>query len=117
MAVLVYSQAQQRGGRMNPEERAKRTVETLEQSLKLTAPQKDSVYAYSLEQAKEQQALFQQAGDGGRAGIMEKMRVIREKTDTKIKAVLDETQKKQYDEQMKERQGRGGFGGGGGRQN
>ncbi len=117
--LFSYAQPPQRGGqqgRMSPEDRAKRTVEDLEKSLKLTKQQQDSVYAYSLTQAKEQQALFQQGQDGDRQAMMGKMREIRANTDKKIRTILNDDQKAAYDKLMKERQNRQGPGNRGGRQ-
>lgn len=115
--LFSYAQPQQRGGqgRMNPEERAKRTVENLEKPLKLTKEQKDSVYAYSLAQTKEQQALFQQGRDGDRQAMMGKMREIQANTDKKIRAILNDDQKASYEELVKERQNRQRPGNRGGR--
>ncbi|GAA4804239.1 hypothetical protein GCM10023231_36630 [Olivibacter ginsenosidimutans] len=103
------SKAQQgRGGmRMKPEDRAKHSVDLLNEKLTLTQEQKDSVYQFSLAEAKEQQALFQAGNNGGdRKANFEKMRSIREKTQQKIKGILTDEQQKAYDELVKEQRNR-----------
>ncbi|WP_257666612.1 hypothetical protein [Parapedobacter tibetensis] len=117
MVVLMaigLSFAQQRGGRGfgNPEENAKRTSEQLEKELKLSAAQKDSVYAFTLEQSKAMQQAFQNNQDGDRSQMMGKMRELREQTDKKILSVLDDDQKKGYEKMVKERANRMRQGGG-----
>jgi len=107
--IATLSMAQQnrgRGGmRATPEERAKRSVEMLDKQLTLTQTQKDSIYQFSLNEAKEQQALFQGSKDGDdRKEGFEKMRALREKTQQKIKGVLTEEQQKAYDSLMEQRQ-------------
>src|SRR5690606_28205345 len=97
LVVAGLSFAQERGRRAGtPEERAKRATEHLEKELKLTAAQKDSVYAYSLAQSKAMQQAFQNNKDGDRRQMGEKMRELRTQTNTKILSVLDEDQKKAY---------------------
>lgn len=98
------------GGRMgNPEERAKRSVESLEKELKLDAAQKDSIYKFELANAQVQQQLFEKGrtdGNVDRQKIMGQMQVLREEIDKKIKGVLKEDQVKKYEELVKERQSR-----------
>lgn len=102
IGTLSAQERGQRGGfNTNPEERVKAQVEHLEKELKLNAEQKDSIYKWSLEQAKEQQALFQDRS-GDREQIREKMTALREKTNVKILSVLDEGQKAKYAEIQKE---------------
>src|SRR5690606_41366076 len=95
LMMVGLSFAQQRG-RSTPEERAQRTTEHLEKELKLTAAQKDSVYAYSLAQGKAMRAAFQNNGNGDRAQMAEKMRELRKQTDEKILSILDTDQKTAY---------------------
>ena len=123
MAALLIavglSFAQQRGrGFNNPEENAKRTSERLEKELALSAAQKDSVYAYSLEQSKAMQQVFQDNEKEDRQQVMGKMRELRKQTDKKILSVLDDSQKKAYEKLVEERASRmrqgGGRRGGGG---
>jgi len=105
--IATLSMAQQnrgRGMRATPEERAKRSVEMLNKQLTLTQTQKDSVYQFSLNEAKEQQALFQASKDGDRKEGFEKMRALREKTQQKIKGVLTEEQQKAYESLLQQRQ-------------
>ncbi|WP_353129573.1 hypothetical protein [Parapedobacter pyrenivorans] len=126
MAALLLtvglSFAQQRGGGFsNPEENAKRTSERLEKELGLSTAQKDSVYAYSLEQSKAMRQVFQDNEHGDRQQVMGEMRKLREQTDQKIRSVLDDGQKKAYEKLVEERanrmrQGGGRRGGGSGGQ-
>jgi len=73
LVVAGLSFAQQRT-RSTPEESAKRTSERLAEELKLSAAQKDSVYAYSLAQSTAMQQAFQNNRDGDRQQMGEKMR-------------------------------------------
>lgn len=111
MAALLIavglSFAQQRGrGFNNPEENAQRTSERLEKELALSAAQKDSVYAYSLEQSKAMQQVFKDNEKGDRQQVMGKMRELRKQTDKKILSVLDDSQKKTYEKLVEERANR-----------
>lgn len=110
MLMATGMKAQQRGGnraRLSPEDRAKRSVETLDKELTLTQTQKDSIYQFSLNEATEQQKLFQANGDAnGRRSNFEKMRNLRADTQKKIKGILTEEQQKAYDVFIKEQQSR-----------
>lgn len=86
-----------------PEENAKRTSERLEKELGLSADQKDSVYAYTLEQGKNMQQIFQENQGGDRQQLMGKMRDLREQTDQKILSVLNADQQKAYKKMIEER--------------
>lgn len=106
MAVGL-SFGQQRGrGFDNPEENAKQTSERLEKELGLSAAQKDSVYAYTLEQGKVMREAFQNNQGGDRQQVMDKMRELRAQTDKKILSVLDADQKKAYEKLVEERANR-----------
>ncbi|MEH6304453.1 hypothetical protein RYH73_02300 [Olivibacter sp. CPCC 100613] len=107
---LAKAQQPRNGGmRLNPDERAKRTVEMLDKELQLNQTQKDSIYQFSLAEAKEQQTLFQSGRDeSNRRASFEKMRTLREKSQQKIKGVLNDEQVKKYDTLLKERQNRMG---------
>lgn len=111
LVVAGLSFAQQRT-RSTPEESAKRTSERLAEELKLSAAQKDSVYAYSLAQSKAMQQAFQNNRDGDRQQMGEKMRELRTQTDKKILSVLDDNQKKAYTKLTEERANRMRQGGG-----
>lgn len=109
--VAVASYAQPPGGGrpgMDSKESATRQTEELTKSLKLTDVQKDSVYSYLLAQGEGQQKLFQSNQGGDRSAMMGKMQELRSKTDDKINAVLDDTQKKAYEKIVKERANRRG---------
>lgn len=113
LVIVGFSFAQQRGrGFGTPEENAKRTTERLEKELKLSAAQKDSVYTYSLEQAKTMQQAFQNNQNGDRREMMDKMRELRQQTDKKILSVLDDSQKTAYEKIVQERASRMRQGGG-----
>ncbi|SFC04899.1 hypothetical protein SAMN05421747_103264 [Parapedobacter composti] len=118
MAVGLSFGQQQRGGRGfgTPEENAKRTTERLAEQLKLSKAQQDSVYAYTLEQGKAMQQAFQANQNADRQQMMGKMRALREETDEKIRAVLDDSQKKAFEKMREEQASRmrqGGRRGGG----
>ena len=105
-------QRQGGGMQMNPEERAKRMTEQLAEQLKLNAAQKDSVLKYSVEQAKEQQKLFGQGQGGDREAMFAQMTKLTEATDAKIKAILTDAQKKDYEKIIADRANRRRPGGG-----
>lgn len=117
LLIAGFCFGQQRGRNFGtPEENAKRTSERLEKELGLSADQKDSVYAYTLEQGKSMQQLFQENQTGDRQQLMGKMRDLREKTDKKILSVLNADQQKAYEKMAEERANRmRGNGGNGGR--
>ena len=109
------------GMNMNPEDMAKRQADRLQEQLELTKVQYDSIYNYYLASSKEQAARREQMQNGGQQGqgdmqaMMEQMQKQREAQDAKIKSFLTDAQKKTYDElqeQRRQRQGQGGFGGG-----
>ncbi|MBR4842108.1 MAG: hypothetical protein IK006_03305 [Bacteroidaceae bacterium] len=109
------------GMNMNPEDMAKRQADRLKEQLTLTQVQYDSIYNMYLASSKEQAARREQMQNGGQQGqgdmqaMMEQMQKQREAQDAKIKSFLTDAQKKTYDElqeQRRQRQGQGGFGGG-----
>lgn len=109
--MVGLSVAQERGGRpgagqnRTPEEMAKTQVERLTTELKLSQEQQDSIYKYTLEASKEQQALMQNSGDD-REAAFEKMRSIQEKNSGKIKTFLTDEQATKYDKLQSEMQQR-----------
>lgn len=109
LLTVGISFAQDRGPRQNrtPEEMAKMQVERLTEQLTLSKSQQDSIYKYSLLASKEQRKLMENAGDN-REGAFEKMRVLRDNSDKKIKTFLDADQVKKYDESAKNRPQGGG---------
>ena len=108
LGMTSFASAQQsRGGmRMDPEQRAKRSVDMLNKELTLTQAQKDSIYVFSLDEAKKQQELFQQGDANNRRANFEKMKGIRQESQEKIKKVLTAEQQKTYDKLLQERQNR-----------
>ncbi|WP_256011529.1 hypothetical protein [Desertivirga xinjiangensis] len=103
---LSYSQAQQQAPR-TPEERAKTQSQRLADRLKLDAEQKSKLEAIFLAQAKSVDSLRATTAEvADRRQSFEKMRPIREQADKKIKALLNDEQKKAYatyQEEMKSR--------------
>ncbi len=103
IAGVNIASAQQRGGfQKDPEARAKAQVEKLEKELSLKPEQKDSIHVWILSQAQEQQAAFKAAGQD-RSQLRADMKARYELTDSKISAILDDTQKQKYAELKEER--------------
>ncbi|GAA4144100.1 hypothetical protein GCM10022216_26670 [Sphingobacterium kyonggiense] len=108
-AVVTFSNAQdrpQREGTRNPEEMAKRMVERLDQELKLSPAQKDSILKWNQASAVKQQAIFQDEKES-REAKMEKMKTLRQEQQTKIKSILTDEQKVKYEEMSKRTPERG----------
>ncbi len=107
LAVTSFAKAQPRMQR-NPEEVAKRQSEMLEKRLGLSADQKAKIYDLTLSQAKSRDSLMTAARNGGgdRKAMMEKMRAQQNESQTKIKAVLNDTQKAEFDKWQQERMDR-----------
>ncbi|MXV50646.1 hypothetical protein GS399_06645 [Pedobacter sp. HMF7647] len=110
MGIVSLSKAQ--GGRNmgTPEERAQKNTDALVSKLKLTDDQKSKIYTINLDQAKKVDSLFKAPGD-----MQEKrpaMMALRQTSDTNIKAVLTDDQKKEYDSWLEERRSQMRNGGG-----
>lgn len=108
-AAVTFSNAQdrpQREGARNPEEMAKRMVERLDQELKLSPAQKDSILKWNQASAVKQQAIFQDEKES-REAKMEKMKALRQEQQTKIKSILTDEQKVKYEEMSKRTPERG----------
>lgn len=108
-AAVTFSNAQdrpQREGTRNPEEMAKRMVERLDQELKLSPAQKDSILKWNQASAVKQQAIFQDEKES-REAKMEKMKTLRQEQQTKIKSILTDEQKVKYEEMSKRTPERG----------
>jgi len=117
-AGLSFAQPGNGRGFGTPEENAQRMTARLAEELKLSPAQRDSVYAYVLEQGKATRQLFQEGREGDREQMRTKMTALREETDRKILGILNDDQKIGYREWIAERQSRmrnGGPGGPGGR--
>jgi Spy/CpxP family protein refolding chaperone len=108
--VSASAQGMQRM-RMTPEEQAK----VLADSLALDSAQTAQVVAIYTAQREEMQKTFE-ANQGDRQAMREAMTAVRKKTDDKIMAVLNDTQKTKFQEMIKNRPMRrmGGPRGGGG---
>ena len=114
--TISLSQAQQRQQR-TPEEMAKRNTEMLEKRLNLTADQKAKVYTIALSQAKTMDSVRTSMANGGgdRQAVFAKMRAMQQENDNKILPLLNDDQKKLYQQWIEERRSRmrGGQGRGG----
>jgi len=106
MSTVTFGQ--QRGNKeFNPEVSAKRTVERLTKSLALSKSQQDSIYHYSVEQAKKHQKLFADRKNDRRK-LSEEAKDIRTQNENKIKSFLDADQVIKYENLQKEGSNRGG---------
>lgn len=103
MAVfMAFNMLSAQGMRMSPEERAK----ALKDSLSLDSVQTAKVVAIYKESQKAMQDAFQNAS-GDRESMRSTMQELSTKTDEKVKALLNDTQKKKYAEMIKNRPQRG----------
>lgn len=107
LAVLaVTSLANAQPGRPGkPEDMAKRQTEMLSSKLNLTDAQKSQIYALTLAQAKTRDSIMTAARDNNqdRAAVMKSMRDRQVEATEKIKAILDDSQKAEYDKWLQER--------------
>lgn len=86
--------------RKSPEEMAQMTADAMGTKLSLTAEQKSKIYDINLESFKNAKANHQSGEKRDRAAMMASM----EERDAKIKAVLNASQLKTYEEIKAERQ-------------
>jgi len=102
LLTIGISFAQDSGSRQKrtPEEMAKAKIERLTEQLALSQTQQDSIYKYALLASKEQRELMKSAGDN-REATFEKMRVLRDNSDKKIKTFLTAEQLKKYEDEVK----------------
>ncbi|WP_207426175.1 hypothetical protein [Pedobacter sp. SYSU D00535] len=106
LSVSFYSNAQGQGGfqRRTPEESAKMQMERLPQTLNLNDDQKTKISAIFLNQAKSRDSLFTATGQGGdREAMRAKMMAITNANDEKVRALLNDEQKKIYNTYVEER--------------
>ncbi|TSA30754.1 MAG: hypothetical protein D4R68_00155 [Ignavibacteriales bacterium] len=82
-------------GRMNPQERMKQQLQTYKERLKLTDAQFNKVDTILKDQMGEMQKLRDSSG-GDMQSMREAMMGLREKTNKKIEALLDDTQKAEF---------------------
>lgn len=101
-SVVVAVAVSAQGMRITPEERAK----SLKDSLNLDSAQTVKVVAIYKESQKSMQEAFQNAS-GDRESMRGTMQEISKKADDKVKALLNDTQKKKYEEMIKNRPQRG----------
>lgn len=115
--AISFSNAQpgQGGGqRRTPEESAKMQLESLPQTLKLTADQQAKITEVYLAHRKYRDSLFTSMGQAGdRTAMRAKMIEMMADADKKVLVLLNKEQQKIYNEYVKERGARG-FGGGNG---
>ena len=103
--VSTLAIAQPGGGRMNPEERAKRQTEELTEKLDLSKDQAKKVEAINLKYAKKMGDMFRDMRDSGnmdREAMREKMGALREEQNKEMQKVLDKDQMKEYEAYLKE---------------
>ena len=102
------SMAQPQGQRnMNPEDMAKRQTEQIKEAVGLNSDQEKIVYDLNLESSKKMQALFQENQGGDREAMREKMNVLREEQNEKMKGILTADQWSKYEKYLEERRSRG----------
>ena len=113
--TISFSMAQGSGQRGTPEERLQRSLDRLKTTLTLNADQEAKVKVILVAQNKSQDSLRAAAGEGAdRAAMFQKFGPIREASNNKIMALLNEDQKKAYSTYLETRsQGRQGGQGGG----
>ncbi|QKJ28953.1 hypothetical protein HQ865_04020 [Mucilaginibacter mali] len=116
LGATVASFAQGGGGQggrggmnMKPEDRAK----AMQTALKLTDDQTAKITAIYTAQTAKQDSIMK-ANNGDRQAAMGAMRPMREATNAKIKALLTEDQKAEFDKMSQRGGGRGQGGGQGG---
>ncbi len=97
-------------GGMNPQERMKQQLQTYKERLKLTDAQFNKIDTIHKDQMGEIQKL-RESGGGDMQSMREAMMGLREKTNKKIEALLDDTQKAEFkkiqEEAVQRRQGMG----------
>jgi len=106
--TLVIAQPPQRG-RASAEDQAKRSTESLEKLVTLTAEQKEKVQEINLDIAKQTQGLQRRPDDGNPSEadwetVRKKMQELNETRDAKYKEVLTEEQYKKYIEDKEKRE-------------
>lgn len=101
-SMVVAAALSAQGMRITPEERAK----ALKDSLNLDSVQTAKVVAIYKESQKSMQDAFQNAS-GDRESIHGTMQEISKKADDKVKALLNDAQKKKHEEMIKNRPQRG----------
>lgn len=112
--TATLSMAQQGGGQRGgtPEERVQRNLERLKTAINLTADQEVKVKQILFAQNKSQDSLMAAAGNDRQAAF-QKMAPIRESSDARIMALLNDDQKKAYTAMQEQRRQRmGGQNGG-----
>ncbi|WP_423148209.1 hypothetical protein [Rubrolithibacter danxiaensis] len=88
--------------KINPEERAKKKTEMLTEKLSLTKDQQEKIYAINLEQAKQAEQFRQEAKEA-REKMVDR-RALMKKNEDKINSILNDKQKKEYEDMKKQRQ-------------
>lgn len=101
-SIVVATVLSAQGMRISPEERAK----ALKDSLNLDSVQTVKVAAIYKESQKSMQDAFQNA-TGDRESMRGTMQEITKKADDKVKALLNDTQKKKFEQMIKNRPQRG----------
>jgi vacuolar-type H+-ATPase subunit I/STV1 len=106
---LIYAQEGgqrgQRGQRLSTEERVKAQTDRMKKDFELTEVQYDSVKKINLKYAKKNEEVFRNNREDAEKnrGIFQKNQ---EEQNKELKAILNETQYKKYEEQLKARRER-----------
>jgi periplasmic protein CpxP/Spy len=123
LAMAQAPQGGQRQGMGSSSDRAKRTADQISEAVGLSAEQKAKVLELSLKNAKaDSLRMVEMRNQGGNGQNMdfEAMRAENQKRNearnAEFKALMNDAQKAKYDEYLKSRPQRGGFGGGQGGQ-
>jgi periplasmic protein CpxP/Spy len=102
----------ERGQRMDPAQRIERRVSMMTERLQLSQPQATQIRQILTQESEQMRAIFEKGQNGGdREALRPEIQSVREGTDTKIDAVLTESQRKSYAElreQMRQRRGERG---------
>ena len=101
--ISAQAQAQPRGERPSPEERAKRETETLKKELKLNDDQAKKVNDILLDSAKQMREVFG-SSNGDRETRRAKMQEIIKKQDEKLNLVFTKEQQAKYADYQKKRE-------------
>jgi hypothetical protein len=109
---LVYAQEDgqrtprgQRGQRLSTEERVKAQTDRMKKDFELTEVQYDSVKKINLKYAKKNEEVFRNNREDAEKN-REIFRKNQEEQSKELKAILNETQYKKYEEQLKARRER-----------
>lgn len=99
---ILAQRGKRQGEAKTSEQRAEKVTNKLAEKLSLTADQKNQIYDINLEAAKKNDDLKAKVKSGelqrGNGAIMKERKTIEQDRDTRITALLDDTQKVKYEE-------------------